>query len=197
MIPIPPLAGPRALESLGLGDKPFFKERKCYKKRFFGGATMEPSITEAFLQIPYGIYVLATSQTTGPRAMVVSWVSQVSYSPPLLMAALRQNRPAIPAILDRNIFSLNLLKEDQDAWVDRFKIPPPSEDLREYFEQIRVGRQKFYRLKDGLAFFACRVVSKIDPGDHLLVVAEALAASAEKGRPLITSDCGKSYVGRT
>ena len=194
---VPPLFGPGALEPLGPNDKPFFKERKCYEKRFSWGATMEPSITEVFLQIPYGIYVLATSQTTGPRAMVVSWVSQVSYSPPLLMAALRQNRPAIPAILDRNIFSLNLLNEDQVAWVDRFKNLHPSEDQGEYLEEIREGQQKFYRLKDALAFFACRVVSKIDPGDHLLVIAEALAASAEKGRPLITSDFGKSYVGRT
>lgn len=158
---------------------------------------MDPSITQAFLQIPYGIYVLATSQTTGPRAMVVSWVSQVSFSPPLLMTALRKNRPAIPAILERNIFSLNLLNEHQVSWVDRFKNPPPSENQREYFEQIRVEQKEFHRLKDALAFFACRVVSRIDPGDHLLVVAEALAASAEKGRPLVTSDCGKSYVGRT
>ena len=158
---------------------------------------MEPSILEAFLQIPYGIFVLATAETTGPRAMVVSWVSQASYSPPLLMVALRRNRPAIPAILDQNIFSLNLLNEGQAAWVDRFKDPPRSQDLREYFGQILVGGQKFYRLKKGLAFWACRVVSKIDPGDHLLFLAEALAASAVKGRPLITSDCGKSYVGQT
>ena len=30
MIPIPPLAGPRALESLGSRDTPFFRELKCY-----------------------------------------------------------------------------------------------------------------------------------------------------------------------
>jgi len=29
MIPIPPLAGPRALEALGSGDTPFIKELKC------------------------------------------------------------------------------------------------------------------------------------------------------------------------
>ncbi|MBP1716686.1 MAG: NAD(P)H-flavin oxidoreductase [Deltaproteobacteria bacterium] len=82
---------------------------------------MERSILEAFLQIPYGIYVLASAQNAGPRAMVVSWVSQVSYSPPLLLVALRKNRPVIPAILGQNIFSLNLLKKEQIAWVDRFK----------------------------------------------------------------------------
>jgi hypothetical protein len=38
MIPIPPLAGPRALESLGPGDKPFFKELKCYKESSFWSA---------------------------------------------------------------------------------------------------------------------------------------------------------------
>ena len=129
--------------------------------------------------------------------MVVSWVSQVSYSPPLLMVALRKNRPAIPAILDQNIFSLNLLKEEQIAWMDRFKSPHLSQETREYFEGVQMGPQKFYRLNNALAFWACRVVSKIDPGDHLLIAAEVLAASTEKGRPLITSDCGKSYVGRT
>ena len=158
---------------------------------------MDPSIPQAFLQIPYGIYVLATPQSIGPRAMVVSWVSQVSSSPPLLMTALRRNRPAIPAILAQNIFSLNLLKEHQVSWVDRFKNPHPLEDQREYFEQIRVGQEEFYRLKGALAFFACRVVSRIDPGDHFLIFAEALASSAEKGRPLVTSYCGKSYGGRT
>jgi flavin reductase (DIM6/NTAB) family NADH-FMN oxidoreductase RutF len=157
---------------------------------------MEPSILEAFLQIPYGIFVLATADPAGPRAMVVSWVSQASSSPPLLAVALRKNRPAVPAILNGNLFSLNLLEENQVAWVDRFKNPRPAEDLRACFEQICAGSQEFYRLKDGLAFFACRVVSKLDPGDHLLFVAEAIAASAGKGGPLITSACGKSYVGR-
>lgn len=158
---------------------------------------MERSILEAFLQIPYGIYVLASAQNAGPRAMVVSWVSQVSYSPPLLLVALRKNRPVIPAILGQNIFSLNLLKEEQIAWVDRFKAPNSMQDLEEYFGEVLVGPHKFYRLKNALVFWACRVVSKIDPGDHLLMVSEALAASAENGKPLITSDCGKSYVGRT
>ena len=158
---------------------------------------MERSILEALLQIPYGIYGLATVQNAGPRAMVVSWVSQVSYSPPLLLVALRKNRAAVPAILEQNIFSLNLLKEEQIAWVDRFKGPDPSQPPGEYWGEILVNTQKFYRLKNALAFWACRVVSKIDPGDHLLIVSEVLAASTEKGRPLLTSDCGKCYVGRT
>lgn len=158
---------------------------------------MERSILEAFLEIPYGIYVLITAQNMGPRAMVVSWVVQASYSPPLLLVALRKDRPVIPAILEQNIFSLNLLREGQVSWVDRFKGLDLSQNIGDCFEEIRVGTQKFFRLKNALAFWACRVVSKIAPGDHLLIVSEALAASAEKGKPLITSDCGKRYVGRT
>lgn len=157
---------------------------------------MEPSILEALLQIPYGIFLLATSPGGGPRAMVVSWVAQASYAPPLLTVALRRNRPAIPAILGGNVFSLNLLGEDQAAWVDRFKAPCPGQDLKDFFEPCGVGSREFFRLKGALAFFACRVVSKIDPGDHLLLVAEVLAASAGTGGPLITSDCGKGYAGR-
>jgi len=157
---------------------------------------MERPILEAFLQIPYGIYILITTQNAAPRAMVVSWVSQASHSPPLLIVALRKNRPAIPAILEENIFSLNLLKKEQISCVDRFKAPNSLQELGAYLDEVPMGTRKFYHLKDALAFWACRVVSKIEPGDHLLFVAEALCASTGKGVPLITSDCGKSYVGR-
>jgi flavin reductase (DIM6/NTAB) family NADH-FMN oxidoreductase RutF len=158
---------------------------------------MEPSILEALGQIPYGIYLLTAPQTAAaPHTMVVSWVCQVSFSPPLLTVALRRTRPAIPAVLHGNFFSLNLLREDQAGWVERFKGFPPDETPEDFFETIPLGPGEFRRLKDGLAFFACRVLSKIAPGDHLLLVAEIIAASAAKGRPLITSCCGMSYAGR-
>lgn len=68
---------------------------------------MDRQMAEAFRWIPYGIYVLTTRRGADSRAMIVSWVSQVSYSPPLLMVALRQNRPALPAIQESGAFSLS------------------------------------------------------------------------------------------
>lgn len=43
---------------------------------------MDPKMAEAFRFVPYGIYVLTTLREGKLRAMIVSWVSQVSYHPP-------------------------------------------------------------------------------------------------------------------
>ena len=158
---------------------------------------MDFPMVNAFLRIPYGIYVLATDRGSRPQAMVVSWVSQASYSPPLLMVALRHNRPAVSAIQKQGFFSLSLLKAEGAAWVNRFQDPLLVSEDALFFVERQIGTRKFYRLKDCLAWWECQVVSKIEPGDHLLFFAEVLTASAEEGAPLITSNCGKTYVGQT
>jgi flavin reductase (DIM6/NTAB) family NADH-FMN oxidoreductase RutF len=158
---------------------------------------MDFQMINAFLRIPYGIYVLVTDHGSRPQAMVVSWVSQVSYSPPLLMVALRRNRPAIPTIQEQGFFSLNLLRAERVALVNRFKNPLLSSEDALLFAKTQMGSRNFFRLKDTLAWWGCQVVSKIEPGDHLLLISEVITASAEEGKPLITSDCGKTYIGQT
>jgi flavin reductase (DIM6/NTAB) family NADH-FMN oxidoreductase RutF len=157
---------------------------------------MDFPMVNAFFRIPYGIYLLATSHGSRPQAMAVSWVSQVSYSPPLLMVALRHNRPAISAIQEQGYFSLNLLRAERVALVNRFKNPLLSSEDTLLFEETQMGSRTFYRLKDCLSWWGCQVVSKVEPGDHLLFFSEVLTASAEEGKPLITSDCGKTYIGQ-
>jgi flavin reductase (DIM6/NTAB) family NADH-FMN oxidoreductase RutF len=158
---------------------------------------MDFPMVNAFLRIPYGIYVLATGHGSRPQAMVVSWVSQASYSPPLLMVALRHNRPAVSAIQKQGFFSLSLLRAERVAWVNRFQDPLPGSEAPLFFAETQVGARKFYRLEDSLAWWGCQVISKAEPGDHLLFFAEVLTASAEEGAPLITSNCGKTYIGQT
>src|SRR4030042_5485945 len=96
---------------------------------------MDSQMAEAFHLIPYGIYVLTTRGNSQPVGMIVSWVSQVSYSPALLMAALRRNRPAIPAIQEKGFFSLSLMKREQKHLVSRFKDPTLRPNFSELFAE--------------------------------------------------------------
>jgi flavin reductase (DIM6/NTAB) family NADH-FMN oxidoreductase RutF len=138
---------------------------------------------DAFRLVPYGIYVLAVKQEREPLAMIVSWVSQVSFSPPLLMVALRRNRQALPAIQEKGRFSLALLRKDQEAWMPQFK-GKSQEALSSFF------------LKKCLASWECRLISTFDTGDHTLCIGQALSASASGGgEPLTTLNYGKTYIG--
>ncbi len=156
---------------------------------------MDPQMAEAFRWIPYGLYVLTTQRGAESRAMIVSWVSQVSYSPPLLMVALRQNRPALPAIRESGAFSLSLLSRDQKPLVDLLKEPTFQSQPSEFF---RPADQKgLPGLKGACASWECRLFSQRESGDHILIIGEVLSTMANlEGEPLTTAEYGKTYIGQ-
>jgi len=156
---------------------------------------LEMRMIEAFRLIPYGIYVLTTKRGTDLYAMIVSWVSQVSYSPPLLVVALRRNRRALPAVQEIGFFSLSLLKKDQKPLVSRFKESPPEPASSIFSEES--GKKTAPSFKGCLAYWECRLISSVEAGDHILCIGEVQSASVQgEGDPLTTLDYGKTYIGQ-
>ena len=156
---------------------------------------MESQMAEAFRRIPYGIYVLTTRRGTEACAMIVSWVSQVSYSPPLVMVALRQNRPALPAIRESGLFSLSLLRRAQKVWVEDFKGLTSPGRTSDFFHPA--GGEGPPGIKGASASWVCRLVSQMEAGDHILVIGEVLSATVDpEGEALTTMELGKTYIGK-
>jgi flavin reductase (DIM6/NTAB) family NADH-FMN oxidoreductase RutF len=156
---------------------------------------MDPQMATAFHLIPYGIYVLITRRGPEPCAMIVSWASQVSYAPPLLMVALRRTRFALPAIQESGVFSLSLLRREQKLWVARFKNPISQQQFVELF--FETNKKNPPVLRDALASWQCRVSSTLEPGDHILVIGEVCSTlTGREGKPLTTPDYGKTYIGQ-
>ena len=157
---------------------------------------MDPQMAEAFRRIPYGIYALTTQRGTESRAMIVSWVSQVSYSPPLLMVALRHNRPALPAIRESGLFSLSLLSRDQGVMVDRFKDPNFHGQTSGLFRQD--SQKGLPSIRGACASWECRLFSQREAGDHILIIGEVVSTLVNpQGKPLTTAEYGGTYIGQT
>ena len=157
---------------------------------------MEAQMAEAFRLIPYGIYALTAGQGAKLCTMIVSWVSQVSYAPPLLMVALRRNRPAIPVIRESGKFSLSLLSIGQKPLVAMMKSPAAQPRLSGLFSEISQPGGPL--LKEALAWWKCRLSSTAEAGDHILFIGEVQSASSlPGGRPLTTADYGKTYIGQS
>lgn len=154
---------------------------------------MEKQIAKAFQLIPYGIYLLITGLPTQERTMIVSWVSQISYSPPLIILALRHNRPVLNLLKEGSFFSLNLLKREHASLVSilknfSFSDIPGLNFLRMWDE--------FVYLKEALASWLCQVHSLLKFGDHVLVIGQVKTAYLTAGAPLTTSEYGKTYIGQ-
>lgn len=157
---------------------------------------MDPQMAKAFRLIPYGIYVLTARNGGQPCTTIVSWVSQVSYSPPLLMVALRRNRHALPILEESGVFALSLLRVEQKPMVVFLKNPISRRQFSELF--VESGENGVPFLKEALASWECRVFTTMEAGDHILLVGEVRSASASReGKPLTTADYGKTYIGES
>ncbi len=157
---------------------------------------MDPIVAAALRQIPYGIYILAVKAGSGPRVMVVSWVSQISYSPPLLMVALRSTRSILPHIQERGVFSLSLLSDQQKPLVEKFKAFLSSTQLSGLLREANAENVPV--LREALASWQCQVQSLREEGDHLLLIGRVQSAAfSSPGKPLTTLDYGKTYIGQS
>jgi len=155
---------------------------------------LDSRMAESFRSIPYGVYLLTARKGLDLFSVVVSWVSQVSFSPPRLMVALRHNRRVIPAIQESRFFSLSLLSTDQKALVARFKGLNPPAGRGDLWEEADSFHAPI--LKGCLAGWQCRLFSTVEAGDHFLFLGEVESASGRKeGLPLTTLDLGKTYIG--
>ena len=155
---------------------------------------MDAQTVAAFRSIPYGVYLLTARQGPVLHTVIVSWVSQVSFSPPRLMVALRHNRRAIPAIRASHAFSLSLLSREQKTLLARLKrpdLPAQSEELWETGDSLRAPI-----LKGCLAGWRCRLFSTAEAGDHILFLGEVESVFAGREEvALTTMDLGKTYIG--
>jgi len=156
---------------------------------------MQPAWQNAFSRMAYGIYVLTTQHETVINGMIISWVSQVSHDPPLIMAALHPNRFSCSLMKKSGHFALHVIAKSQKDLIDQFRVPKPSEKFADIDWQT--GMTGCPVLKDCLAWFECKIKETYQPGNHCLFVGEVVHAGCSgEASPLCTLDYEAVYSGR-
>ena len=158
---------------------------------------MKKEWLSAFGKMTYGIYVLTTAFEGKVNGMIASWVSQVSYDPPLIMAAVHPNRYSHQLITQSQCFALHVLAKDRKDFLKRFKGP----DALAKFSDIkwRKGQTGSPVLADCVAWFECEVVTSLDPGNHTVFIGKVMAANtvSDEDAVLCTLDYDGHYVGKS
>lgn len=156
---------------------------------------MKQEWIDALSRITCGLYVLTTSYKEGINGMIASWVSQVSYEPPLVMIAVHPNRYSHYLVEQSGYFALNVLTKDQSHLVPRFKGPDPATK----FSSIawRKGLTDCPIITDCAASLEFKVATTYRPGNHTLFIGELIDASVLlKTEPLTTRDYDRVYLGK-
>ena len=147
--------------------------------------------------IPDALYVLTAQSGGKTAASTVTWLSQASFKPPLVMTALKKDSHTFQVVQEARCFVLNYLGEGQKDTAQKFfkHMEPEGKQLAgEAFEASpTLGFPMFPQMA---GFLECRVTDIIDRGDHSVVVAEVIEAGmGSTSGPLLLSSTGWKYGG--
>ena len=147
--------------------------------------------------IPHALYILTSRADGKTTASTVSWVTQASFHPPLLVVGLKKETNTYEVVKRAQSFVLNFLGAGQKEVAQKFfkHVEPEGNHMAgEVFQESPVLKHPIFPKMAG--FVECRIIGSVDKGDHVVVVAEALEAECGPLEgPLLLSTTGWHYGG--
>ncbi|MEH2183579.1 diflavin flavoprotein [Nostoc sp.] len=130
------------------------------------------NVEQAVGRIVGSLCVLTAKEGDRSSAMLASWVSQASFSPPGLTIAVAKDRAVETLTHTGNKFVLNILKEGNHLGLMKHFLKPfgPGQDR---FTDVAAKETESGSpiLTDALAYLECSVQNRMESGDHWLVYA--------------------------
>ncbi len=171
------------------------------KKNIAAIKSFDGDLMKAMGRISGGLYVVTASQGQGTdnrsSAMVASWVSQASFSPPGITVAVAKDRAIETLMQVDDLFVINVLEENnyQQLFRQFLKRFPPGANRFEGIPLLEDAAQGGPVLLDALAYLDCRVKQRLETSDHWVIyalvekgsIANADAKTAVHHRKLGTS----------
>lgn len=124
-----------------------------------------------------GMYILTSRNGSTLGAATVTWVSQSSFKPPLLMVAVRKDSTVFRCLDQSRIAALHVLGSHQQAIAQKFFSPTKADGVALNGEPFFEGKTSAPILKNLHAYLECRVVDvRQEYGDHAVVIFEVVEA---------------------
>lgn len=131
----------------------------------------------ALRMIPYGLYILTGETKDGQAAAAcVNWVTQASFNPPLVAVGVKADSGAHAVISEAGAFALNVLGKGHNDKAFAFFKPVEKEGNKIGGEAYRSGVTGAPILESTPAFVECKLVEKVERGDHSIFVGEVVEA---------------------
>ena len=150
----------------------------------------------ALRMIPYGLYVLGTTDGESINMAAINWLTQCSFQPPLLAMGVKRDSEAFRLLQQHGVFGLSILGTGQKDLAFAFFKPTQVEGdtVNGYrFERTASGVPL---LVDAPAWVEGRVTDIVDRGDHAVIVGEVTNAGVRRETAALTlQECGVHYGG--
>lgn len=147
--------------------------------------------------IPYGLYAACTRSPDGDHhAFLLSWVTQASFDPPLIVCCVHRESTAYEHLSRAPALAINLLGDDQKELATRILGKGSVEGDRVAGEATKTAANGCLMLPSTLGAIEARVVDEAGEGDHAVLVCRVTDAHRFRdGEPLTHQTSGMTYAG--
>jgi flavin reductase (DIM6/NTAB) family NADH-FMN oxidoreductase RutF len=158
---------------------------------------MDPTVRKKTLRLlTYGLYIVTSRDGEEYAAGTITWLSQCSMEPPLVMAGIQQESSLHAAIGNSRAFAVHIIGRSQKNMAMNFFKTTKREGQTLNGHRFESGATGSPILADALAWVECRVLEEIRRGDHTIFVAEVVDTGARRDEePLTLREAGFSYGG--
>lgn len=159
---------------------------------------------KALRMVPYALYLMGVRKkevkdpATDLNAFVASWVTQVSFKPPMIVVGVKRDAHSNAMVKEAGVFTLNILGAEQKDLAQRFfkelVVSPTQMSGTPYYVGSRTGCPIF---PETPAHVECEVKHVYDgENDHSVVIAEVVDVQHRRdAKPLTHAETGWHYAG--
>jgi flavin reductase (DIM6/NTAB) family NADH-FMN oxidoreductase RutF len=149
-------------------------------------------------KLTYGLYIVTAADGDKVAGGAVGWLSQASFNPPLIMAAIQRESGLGKLVAKSGAFAVHVLASGQDAAARAFFRPSEVQGQRLNGYPFRFSDETGAPILHDLpAWIEARVVESIERGDHTVYVAEVVSAGVHdpEAKPMVMWDTDWTYAG--
>lgn len=157
----------------------------------------EAAKKDVLRRFTYGLYALTTRSPDGlGHAMLVNWITQISFEPPMLAVSVENDSLSLQLILQTHVFTVNVLPSGSRELAGRLgkrsaRVPDKLAGMEHW-----PGRNGCPLLAEALGYVECEVVGSLPAGDSTVFVASIVQAGAlSEGTPLTMAEAGFRHAG--
>lgn len=158
---------------------------------------MEPIVKKSVLRmIENGVFVLTAIDGNVSYGSTITFVTQTSFNPSLIVVALRTDSGVYQAVKNSRQFALHMLGLKQKNFASAFFKPSVSDDSTINGRHYVLSNRNNPILQETIAYLECDVVDIIERGDHHVFLAEVVEAELRSDeKALALHNTGWTYGG--
>ncbi len=142
-------------------------------------------VEKAIRKIRNGVFVVTFFLDGRSYGMTTAWVNRASFKPNMLMISIGKNRKGYEELLEAEVFCVNILG-DEHLEIARHFGNTNGNNLNNFndveFKDMENGSPM---LKNCVSAVECKLVKKVDAGDHVVLFGEILNAIDLEGDGMV------------